>query len=159
MAIITLISMRKLIKVVICFFAAAALLSCRKEQIGSPFMLFEIYGRVMDVDANPLEGIHVTSGQSDAQISNRNGDFTFFGRSLPSEHILLTFEDKDRDANGGEFVKQTVEVPLVLKTPGTSGNYKGTFFAGGVEVIMVSKKLDMNPDSLITPLVKPEVMQ
>ena len=70
--------MRKLTKIFICAFAAVALLSCSKEQIGDPFMLFEIYGKVMDVDGNPLQGINVIAGQADVQTTNLNGDFTFF---------------------------------------------------------------------------------
>ena len=146
-----LINMRKLTKIFICAFAAVALGSCSKEQAGDPFMLFEVHGKVMDVDGNPLEGINVIAGQADVQTTNLNGDFTFFGRAVPSDYVLLTFEDKDGDKNGGEFVKQTVEISLVQKTPGTGGNYKGTFFAGGVEVIMVSKNIEMNPDSGLIP--------
>ena len=147
---IILINMRKLSKIFICVFAAASLMSCSKEPSGEPFMLFEIHGKVMDADGNPLEGIHVISGQADVQTTNLNGDFTFFGRAVPSDHVLLTFEDKDGDRNGGEFVKQTVEISLVEKTPG-SGNYKGTFFAGDVEVVMVNKNMEMNPDSGLVP--------
>jgi hypothetical protein len=39
-----------------------------------------------------------------------------------------------------------VEIPLRQKTPGTSGNFKGTYFAGDVEVIMVRKNVEMNPE-------------
>ena len=145
-----LINMRKLTKIFICAFAAVALGSCSKEQAGDPFMLFEVHGKVMDVDGNPLEGINVIAGQADVQTTNLNGDFTFFGRAVPSDYVLLTFEDKDGDRNGGEFVKQTVEISLVEKTPG-SGNYKGTFFAGDVEVVMVNKNMEMNPDSGLVP--------
>ena len=113
-------------------------------------MLFEVHGKVIDVDGNPLEGIHVISGQADIQKTNINGVFTFFGRSVPSDHVLLTFEDKDGDQNGGEFLKKTMEISLVQKSPG-SGNIVGTFFAGDVEVVMVSKNMEMNPDSGLIP--------
>lgn len=146
-----LINMRKLSKILICAFAAAAFMSCSKEQIGDPYMLFEIHGKVMDADGNPLEGINVIAGQTDVEKTNLNGDFTFYGRTVPSDSVFLTFEDKDGDKNGGEFVKKTMEIPLVEKTPGTSGNFKGTFFAGGVEVVMVSKNMEMNPDSGLIP--------
>ena len=99
MVTIMLINMRKLSKIFICAFAAASLMSCSKEPSGEPFMLFEIHGKVMDADGNPLEGIHVISGQADIQKTNINGVFTFFGRSVPSEHALLTFEDKDGEIN------------------------------------------------------------
>ena len=107
-------------------------MSCSKEQNGDPFILFEVHGKVIDTAGNPLEGINVIAGQADVQKTNINGNFTFHGRTIPSDHVLLTFEDKDGDNNGGEFVKKTVEVPLRQKSPGTSGNYKGTFFAGEV---------------------------
>lgn len=151
MVITTLINMMKLSRIFICAFAAAALLSCSKEQVGDPYILFEIHGKVMDADGNPLEGINVIAGQADVQKTNLNGNFTFFGRSVPSDHVLLTFEDKDGEMNGGEFVKKTMEIPVVEKTPGTSGNFKGTFFAGDVEVIMLSKNMEMNPDSGLIP--------
>lgn len=147
---IMLINMRKLSKIFICAFAAVSFVSCSKEQSGEPFMLFEVHGKVIDVDGNPLEGIHVISGQADIQKTNINGVFTFFGRSVPSDHVLLTFEDKDGDQNGGEFLKKTMEISLVQKSPG-SGNIVGTFFAGDVEVVMVSKNMEMNPDSGLIP--------
>ena len=146
MATTTLINMRKLSRIFICVFAAVALMSCSKEQNGDPFILFEVHGKVMDAAGNPLEGINVIAGQADVQKTNINGNFTFHGRTVPSDHVLLTFEDKDGDDNGGEFVTKTVEIPLRQKSPGTSGNYKGTFFAGEVEVVMVSKNVEMNPD-------------
>ena len=149
-AIIMLINMRKLFNVFICAFVAVALVSCSKEQAGEPFMLFEVHGKVIDADGNPLEGINVISGQADVEKTNLNGVFSFFGRAVPSDHVLLTFEDKDGDKNGGEFVKKTMEIPLVQKSPG-SGNIVGTFFAGDVEVVMVSKNMEMNPDSGLIP--------
>ena len=114
-------------------------------------MLFEIHGKVIDAYGNPLESINVIAGQADVQKTNKNGNFTFYGRTAPSDHVLLTFEDKDGEDNGGEFVKMTMEIPVVQKTPGTSGNYKGTFFAGEVEVVMTSKNVEINPDSGLTP--------
>ena len=132
--------------------AAAALLSCSKEQIGDPYMLFEVHGRVVDAAGNPLQGINVISGYSDVQVTNINGSFSFYGRSVPSDRVMLTFEDKDGTGNGGEFVKVTKEITLNEKTPGSeTGNYKGTFFAGDVEVVMLMKESEMNPDSGFIP--------
>ena len=128
--------------------AAAALVSCSKEQVGDPYMLFEIHGKVMDVDGNPLQGINVISGYSDVQVTNINGSFSFYGRSIPSDRVMLTFEDKDGADNGGEFVKITREISVNQKTPGSkTGNYKGTFFAGDLEIVMLQKESELNPDS------------
>lgn len=115
-------------------------------------MLFEIHGKVMDAEGNPLPGINVISGMSDVQVTNSNGSFSFYGRTVPAEHVLLSFEDKDGADNGGEFVKMTKEIAVNLKTPGTeTGNFKGTFFAGDVEIIMLKKESELNPDSGFIP--------
>lgn len=128
--------------------------SCSKgEQIGDSYMLFEIHGAVMDEDGNPIDGIQVSSGYSDAQYTNINGNFSFYGRSTPMSHVVLTFEDKDGTENGGQFVKRSVEVLVYEKTPGSEmGNFKGTYFASGVDVIMLKKEGDLNPDSGLIPL-------
>ena len=148
----TLTKMRILRKIFTSALAAASLLSCSKEQIGDPYMLFEVHGKVVDEDGNPLQGINVISGYSDAQVTNLNGSFSFYGRSVPSERVQLTFEDKDGDRNGGEFVKMTKEILLNEKTPGANtGNYKGTFFAGDVEIVMLKKESDLDPDSGFIP--------
>ena len=127
--------------------------SCDKEQAGDPYMLFEIHGTVVDMEGNPLKGIHVTSGLSDAQTTNVNGVFTFYGRSAPTSLVVLSFEDKDGEANGGEFSNLLMEIQVNEKTPGIAGdNFKGTYYAGGVEVVMLKKKDQMNPDSGLIPL-------
>ena len=145
--------MRTLVRI---FFAAAVMamaVSCNKEQIGDPYMLFEVHGKVLDVDGNPLGGIVVSSGLSEEQITSSNGAFSFYGRTAPASLVILAFEDKDGDRNGGEFSKLSVEIAVNEKTPGSAtGNFKGTYFAGGVEVIMLKKNDQMNPDSGLIPL-------
>ena len=127
--------------------------SCDKEQIGDPYMLFEIHGTVVDTEGNPLKGIHVTSGLSDVQTTNVNGVFTFYGRSAPTSLVVLSFEDRDGEENGGEFVNLSMGILVNEKTPGIAGdNFKGTYYAGGVEVVMMKKKDQMNPDSGLIPL-------
>ena len=127
--------------------------SCNKEQIGDPYMLFEVHGTVVDVDGKPLGGILVSSGLSDQQTTSSSGTFSFYGRTAPASLVILTFEDKDGDMNGGEFSKLSMEIAVKEKTPGTSGgNFRGTYFAGGVEVIMLKKNDQMNPDSGLIPL-------
>ena len=127
--------------------------SCNKEQVGDPYMLFEIHGTVVDTDGNPLRGIRVTSGLSDAQTTNVNGVFSFYGRSAPSSLVVMSFEDKDGAENGGEFSTLSMEIAVKEKTPASAqGNFKGTYYAGGVEVVMLKKEDQMNPDSGLIPL-------
>ena len=118
-------------------------------------MLFEVHGKVMDAEGNPIEGIKVSSGQAEVQTTNKNGTFTFYGRSNPTDYVILTFEDKDGNENGGEFVKISKDILVYEKTPGSEvGNYRGTYFAGDVEVILIKKDEDKihTPDSGLIPL-------
>ena len=81
-----------------------------------------------------------------------NGSFSFYGRTVPSDRVVLTFEDKDGVDNGGEFVKMSKDIAVNLKTPGTDkGNFKGTFFASDVEIVMLKKESELNPDSGLIP--------
>ena len=145
----------KLLKRILFAASAVAMISaCSKEQAGDPYMLFEIHGKVVDAEGTPIKGIQVTSGLSDAQTTNVNGVFSFYGRTVPSSLVVLTFEDKDGEENGGSFVTLSKDIPLNLKTPGSeSGNYKGTYFAGDLEVILLKKSEDISaPGSGLIPL-------
>ena len=152
--IIIVTDMRTNIKILLCILAIAVSSSCSKEQVGDPYILFEVHGKVTDADGNPIPGIKVLSGVTDAQETNSNGNFTFFGRSVPSASVILTFEDKDGDKNGGEFVTMSQEVSLIIKTSGSAtGNFKGTYYADQVTVVMLAKKLDKtDTDSGLIPL-------
>lgn len=129
--------------------AMVMLTGCSKpEQIGGPYMLFEIHGTVMDEAGNPIEGIEVSAGQSDIVKTNVNGRFSFHGRSAPMTYAILTFEDKDGEENGGEFLKSDRNIPIAEKIPGDkNGNFKGKFFAQNVEIILILKTSSIDPDS------------
>ena len=112
----------------------------RKENPGLPYILYEIHGTVVDQDGNPLEGIKVISGTSEAALTSPNGLFVVFGKSVPtaSESALITCEDTDGDSNGGSFMKTSLNVNLRLRSAG-SGNNKGNYFASDVVVMMLPK--------------------
>ena len=136
-------------------FAVVLVSACSKTQADNPYMLFEIQGRVLDTDGNPIQGIQVSSGQADVVTTNVNGVFAFYGRIVPSSLVVLTFEDKDGEENGGWFASLSKDISVNEKTPGSeSGNYKGTYFAGGVEVILLKKNTDKleTPDDELIPL-------
>lgn len=124
-------------------FVALVAASCSTGDLVSEiYLLFEIQGTVMDEDGNPIEGIQVSSGDSDAQFTNIDGSFSFYGRSAPTTSVTLTFEDTDGVEKGGCFVQRDVEVVVQEKTPGSEvGNFMGTYFASGVEVVL-SKTAD-----------------
>ncbi len=115
--------------------------SCgRKENPGTPYILYEIHGRVVDADGNPLKGIKVFSGTAEAAYTSSNGVFAIFGKSVPStsETAVITCEDEDGDKNGGSFMKTNQNVKLRLRAAG-SGNNKGNYFASEVVVTMLLK--------------------
>lgn len=128
---------------------AVILVGCSKqEQIGGPYMLVEIHGTVMDPDGNVLEGIEVSAGQNSVVRTNVNGKFKFEGRLTPMAYPILTFEDKDGDRNGGEFIKKEEPIEVNEKIPADKkGNFKGKFFAQNVEIVMLPKNLDLTPVS------------
>lgn len=118
----------------------------KQEQIGGPYMLVEIHGTVMDPDGNALQGIEVSAGQNSVVRTNVNGNFTFHGRLTPMTNPILTFEDKDGDRNGGEFIKKEEPIEVNEKIPADEkGNFKGKFFAQSVEIIMLPKNSQINP--------------
>lgn len=128
-------------------FLAVVLVGCSKqEQIGGPYMLVEIHGIVMDPDGNVLEGIEVSAGQNSVVRTNVNGKFKFEGRLTPMAYPILTFEDKDGDRNGGEFIKKEEPIEVNEKIPADKkGNFKGKFFAQNVEIVMLPKNSQINP--------------
>lgn len=118
----------------------------KQEQIGGPYMLVEIHGTVMDPDGNVLEGIEVSAGQNSVVRTNVNGKFKFEGRLTPMAYPILTFEDKDGDRNGGEFIKKEEPIAVNEKIPvDEKGNFKGKFFAQNVEIVMLPKNSQINP--------------
>ena len=118
----------------------------KQEQIGGPYMLVEIHGTVMDPDGNALQGIEVSAGQNSVVRTNVNGNFTFHGRLTPMTNPILTFEDKDGDRNGGEFIKKEEPIEVNEKIPADEkGNFKGKFFAQNVEIVMLPKNSQINP--------------
>ena len=118
----------------------------KQEQIGGPYMLVEIHGTVMDPDGNALQGIEVSAGQNSVVRTNVNGNFTFHGRLTPMTNPILTFEDKDGDRNGGEFIKKEEPIEVNEKIPADKkGNFKGKFFAQNVEIVMLPKNSQINP--------------
>lgn len=129
--------------------AFSVLVSCSKEeQIGGPYMLYEIHGIVVDQAGNPLPSIEVSDGSADVVKTNVNGRFSFHGRNVPMTNARLIFEDKDGEANGGAFLKREVDIPIVLKLAGEkNGNFKGKYFAQDVEIILLPKNSEMQPEA------------
>ena len=106
-----------------------------KKTIGNPYILYEIHGTVTDPQGAPVKGISVSSGDMGSDI----------GRSAPSESATVICEDKDGEANGGPFMKTSVQVQLKLRSAG-DGNNKGNYFASEVVIRMIPKDEQMQDE-------------
>ena len=152
--------------VLVCSIFTLMAFSCsKKKTIGDPYMLYEVHGTVYG-DQNildtstpqeddyvtvtlPLKGIKISSGDGDPVYTNSNGEFVIYGRSNPGNSIALVFVDDDSTMNGGPYQKQTKIINLRQRDAGDSGNYRGYWFASGVEVKMLLKNESINPDPVL----------
>jgi putative lipoprotein (rSAM/lipoprotein system) len=125
----------------ISFLAVLLAISCgRKDNAGTPYILYEIHGEVRDAEGNPLHRIKVRSGSSESVETSVNGVFVVSGKSSPTASAIVDVicEDLDGEANGGSFMKTSQPVQLKLRSAG-NGNNKGNYFASGVSVTMIAK--------------------
>ena len=148
---------------VICSIFTLMAFSCsKKKTIGDPYMLYEVHGtvygdqKVLDTSTPqeddcvtvtlPLKNIRVSSGDGDPAYTNADGKFVLYGRSNPGTSISLVFQDDDAAMNGGPYQKLTKTIELRQRDAGDSGNYRGYWFASGVEVKMLLKSESINPE-------------
>ena len=149
--------------VVICSIFTLMAFSCsKKKTIGDPYMLYEVHGtvygdqKVLDTSTPqeddyitvtvPLKGIKVTSGDGDPAYTNSDGGFVLYGRSNPGTSVSLIFHDDDAAMNGGPYQRLTKTIELRQRDAGDSGNYRGYWFASGVEIKMLLKSESINPE-------------
>lgn len=86
---------------------------------GSPLADYEVKGKVLDADGDPIKDIKVrlqddrhyayTSQDNECQ-SLDNGDYAVRLNSLPTDKLYLVVQDIDGAENGGEFEEKTVEL-------------------------------------------------
>ena len=86
---------------------------------GTPSADYEIKGKVLDADGDPIKGIKVnvqddwhsafTSQGTECQ-SLDNGDYSVRIKTFPTDKLHLIVQDIDGAENGGEFEEKTVEL-------------------------------------------------
>lgn len=152
--------------IVVCSIFMLMAFSCsKKKTIGDPYMLFEVHGTVYGDQSVPdtstpqeddyitvtlpLKGIKVSSGDGDPVYTDSDGEFVIYGRSNPGTSVSLVFMDDDAAMNGGPYQKQTKTINLRQRDAGDSGNYRGYWFASGVEIKMLLKNESINPDQTL----------
>lgn len=110
---------------------------CVPVMYGSPSATYEVKGKVLDNEGNPINGIKIVL-QDDATDPNpyeiaesqslENGDYTIRNTTFPTNKLYLSVEDVDGTANGGEFEEQTIELDFSkVEATGDKGAwYEGT---------------------------------
>lgn len=74
---------------------------------GQPFMSYEVSGKVVDEEMNPIEGIQVVGVERDTTFTAADGSFFVSSKDWDDNPVAL-FKDIDGPENGGEF-KDKVE--------------------------------------------------
>lgn len=149
--------MKKFIHILLVLCSAFSLLSfscSKKKSIGEPYILYEVRGKVTGTVTEdgvkvtyPLKGIKVSSdSSSEPAYTSADGSFVVFGRGVPVDVATLKFEDEDRDSNHGTFLRTSKTVRLKRRDAGDGGNYQGYWYAMGVDVNMLPKNDELNPD-------------
>ena len=160
--------MRSFIKafaLIISAFSLMAFSSCKMKTIGEPYMLFEVHGTVYgdrnvkdestpDPDdyvtvSMPVKGIKITVDNYDPVYTNSNGEIIIYGRATPGESNCLLFEDEEGASNEGPYQRMNKTIPLRQRDAGDAGNYRGYWFASGLEVKMLLKSESINPDPVL----------
>ena len=128
--------------------------SCRVEY-GCPHAEFRATGVVTDEEGQPISGIRVVmsadypnsnvKGPSDTLWTGPDGAYMyapqdFYASDYPFlDSVKFKFEDVDGEANGGEFSKVEIEVPVFQVEPGDGNWYQGSY-QSGVDVTMFRKE-------------------
>lgn len=81
---------------------------------GTPWADYEVKGKVLDADGDPIKGIKVSliedQYNSQSTQSLENGTFKVSLGTIPFDKLKLTAQDIDGAENGGEFEEKTVEL-------------------------------------------------
>ncbi len=151
----------KALALVVAIFTLMAFSCSKKKTIGDPYMLFEIHGTVYgDRDVKdestpepddyvtvsmPVKGIKVSAGNNEPVYTDSKGEFVIYGRSNPGDSVDLVFTDEDGTSNEGPYQRLNKTVLLRQRDAGDAGNYRGYWFASGVEVKMLRKNESLDP--------------
>ena len=117
----------------------SSMVGCERDipvMYGTPSADYEIKGKVLDTDGDPIKGIKVnvqndwhsafTSQGTECQ-SLDNGDYSVRIKTFPTDKLHLIVQDIDGVENGGEFEEKTVELDFskIEYTGESDGWYHG----------------------------------
>ena len=115
---------------------------CPPVEYGTPFVEFTVVGQVVDADSNPIPNIKVSHDKWPESVrTSEDGTFELNAElnGFEMESATLDFTDTDGEENGGEFMSQTVDIPLVRTEQGDGNWDNGEFSASDVEIVLNRK--------------------
>ena len=112
-----------------------------EAEYGVPIVEFSVKGRVVDADANPIPNIEVSHEWYEPVRTAEDGSFELKAEvtGFELESAILNFTDTDGEENGGEFLTQSVDVPLTHVNTGDGHWDNGDYAATGVEIVLSKK--------------------
>lgn len=112
------------------------------DMYGTPYMSYEVSGKVVDEESNPIGGIQVVGVERDTTFTAADGSFSVSAKKW--SYPIAKFEDIDGPENGGEFKTKTEyfdwrEFEQVEKG---SGWYEGKYVGKDVVVTLEKKETE-----------------
>ena len=111
-------------------------------EYGVPYATFEVKGKVIDADGNPLKGIEV-SGEDiyehmrEKAVTAEDGSFLLVQPEwFPAGEADICFEDVDGEENGGDFGKKTETVKLTQTEDGEGHWNVGVYSSEDLTITM-----------------------
>lgn len=111
-------------------------------EYGVPYATFEIKGKVVDSEGNPLKGIEVYGEDiyEDMRVkttTDENGSFNLIQPEwFPAGEADICFEDVDGEENGGDFGKKTETVKLTQTEDGEGHWNDGVYSSEDLTITM-----------------------
>lgn len=111
-------------------------------EYGVPYATFEIKGKVVDSEGNPLEGIEVYGEDiyehmRQKAVTAEDGSFLLVQPEwFPAGEADICFEDVDGEENGGDFGKKTETVKLTQTEDGEGHWNDGVYSSEDLTITM-----------------------
>lgn len=111
-------------------------------EYGVPYATFEIKGKVVDSEGNPLEGIEVYGEDiyehmRQKAVTAEDGSFLLVQPDwFPAGEADICFEDVDGEENGGDFGKKTETVKLTQTEDGEGHWNDGVYSSEDLTITM-----------------------
>lgn len=115
---------------------------CPVAEYGVPVIEFSVKGKVVDSESNPIPDIEVSHAMSYHLVrTDKDGEFNLKAEiyDFEMESVTLKFTDTDGEENGGEFMTQSVDIPLTQTEPGDGVWDNGSYSASDVKITLTRK--------------------